>query len=147
MRKHTLVCKASKKGVLVLGKKRNYFYPKTLKGKQPHPRLTRDEQFIKHCISGVKKLTADELRGMSPEQIQEIDKLHKKAMTIIVRMKAEVALAWSKGALKPFCNRSGINELVIDDIEEQFLEIDIPRPILIARLLELRETQQPAYVH
>ncbi len=147
MRKPTLVCRASKAGVLILGKKNNTFYPNILKGKLPAKRLTSDEQFIRQCLSGIKNMPREELERLSPRDIEQIEQLHKKAMTRIVRMKEEIARKWTEGILKPYLNKriptsehEMMNELVIRDLEDMHLELDIPRPFLIRELLQLRET-------
>lgn len=143
-REPILVCKASPEGVLVIDRGHNVFYPKVLKGKLPAKQFTEDERFLHYCFSGIKRVNPDELRRMTPDHIQYIEQLNKRAMSVIVRLKEQIAHDWSVGILKPWLcygknYRSTITQLVIDDIREIQLPIDIPRPILINELLKLKE--------
>lgn len=143
-RQSTLVCKASAEGVLLVGGGYNVFYPKTSRGKLPAKQPTEDERFLHYCFSGIKRVNPEEVRRMTPEHIQYIEHLNKRAMSVIVRLKEQIAHDWSIGILKPWlaCGRKHqglINQLVIDDIREVQLPIDIPRPILINELLKLKE--------
>lgn len=149
--KPELVCRASSNGVLILRGDNVQFYPKRERAKFPAKGMTEDELFIKHCLCGIKHLTPSEINCLSDEQIQNIIQLNKRAMTKIVRMKEEVAHKWSEVALRGFIQKGTkfskeggkdfyVKDFVINDIRELQLDIDIPRPVLIAELMRLRTT-------
>lgn len=134
----TLVCKASEEGVLIVRRNGNLFFPKGRK-EPPLPRMSEEEMFIRYCVSGTKRIPPRELQRLTPEKIREIDQLHRKTMTIIVRMKEEVAKSWTTNVMRPFARKRIAHEMIIDNIRELQLDIDIPRPVLIGRLLGLQE--------
>lgn len=144
--KPTLVCKASNKGVLIIGKGCNTFYPNVIKGKAPAKNVTEDEQFIRYCLSGIKKMSPEEVSSLHPDRIREIQGLNRRALTTIVRLKRDVANSWSKGVLKPFlekCTRISehetVKDLIIDDVKDLQLDIDIPHSLLVSELLKLKD--------
>lgn len=144
--KPRLVCRASDKGVLVIYHGRNIFYPKMIGGKFPAKKMTEDEKFIKYCLSGIRHLTPEEIQQLGPGEIEEIIALNKKALTILVHLKAEVAEYWTRSFLKPFLGKrmptsetEWVDNLIIDDIRDLQLDIEIPRPILFNELLKLKQ--------
>lgn len=143
MTQPVLACRASNKGVLVIDTTRgtNVFHSnQRRKGYQFTGEVTEDEQFIRYCLTGLKRMTPQELHALHPDQIRAIDQLHKKALSRIIRLKGEIAKSWSKQVLKPFeqKHKACVQELIIDDIREIQLDIDIPRPILLHELFKLR---------
>lgn len=136
----TLVCKASKEGVLIVRREGNLFFPKDRRD-SPSPRMSDEEMFIRYCVSGTKRIPPRELQRLTPEKIREIDQLHRRTMTIIVRMKEEIAKSWTTNVMRPFARKRIAHELIIDDIRDLQLDIDIPRPVLISKLMELQGTK------
>lgn len=147
MRRPVLVCRASNKGVLILREEGNTFYPRTRGGKAPARWLEEDELFIKHCLSGVRKMTPEELQQLPPEQVRKIDALNRKALTKIIHLKRDIAHSWTQCAVRPFGNipiskTEKISDLIVDDRDKDlYLDIDIPRPLLIQELMKLKERQ------
>lgn len=100
--------------------------------------MTEDETFIKRCLCGIKHIPPEELHTMSEEEIQGIIRLNKLAMTRIVRLKEEIAKGWTSSLLKPLLHNRMARQLVIEDVQELYLDIDIPRPLLINALMQLK---------
>lgn len=151
MRKNvTLMARATRDGILVVKKGHNTFYPKEHHELRRGP-LSEDEIFLRMCFQGTRWMNERELRELHPDRIVEIEHLHKKALTIIVKLKEEIARSWTLAALSGFLRKNTrfpgtadrhlvmMSDFVIDDIQELRLDIDIPRPLLIERLLALKD--------
>lgn len=150
----TLVCKGSKRGVLDMSDGHIHFYPSHIP--EAEGELGEDEIFLHYCMCGTRRMTPSERREMGPEALQQIDELNKRALTVIVKLKIQIANIWSRRMLKPFMGRpisktETISDLIIDDIRDLQLDIVIPRPVLINALVRLKKTcalnlPKPCYV-
>lgn len=111
---------------------------------RPLESMPEDELLIRYAYYGIKHLSARELSRFSIDDVQEIMDLHLRARTLIVRLKKEIAHAWSVRVLRPFLGRKlsrteRVADLVINDVVDLQLDIVIPRPLLIEQIRLLRD--------
>jgi hypothetical protein len=98
-----------------------------------------DEDFINTCLHGLKHYPKEIVSKMDLDRRENICTLHRKAMTAIVNMKKEISKSWNHRAASMFKSRTAKALEISDiDVQDMYLEIEIPRPLLIQKLLTLK---------
>ena len=146
-----LVCRASNRGILIIGKEGETFYPKgayprVLWEDLPERRHYREEEFINECMKAVAMRDPRYLSSLPPEKARRMKFLCNKTVGIMLKLKLEAANSWSKGALRPFLKKhvaisksERVSDLIINDLNDLRLDIEIPRPVLVTELLRLKD--------
>lgn len=135
--KPQLVCKATPKGVTILeGKKIMHYSGKSELVPRKRYDKDSDERFIEYCLYGTRKIPIFVLKEMTAGEVSKIRDLHKRSTLAIISLKEEIVKSWTK----PFGSyRSPIGKaLQIKDLRDIYVEIYIPRPLLINELLKLK---------
>lgn len=147
----TLICSATPHGVTIYAGPYAGFYPKSQRLKEGHHRFfCGDEQFLEFCLHGTKHIPLSKLEKMDLARITYIKELNRKALSLIVNLKKDIAVRWSREILAPWkgkCIHCSDGQFPIDlllihnhDLEEMRMDIQIPRPILISQLLTLKKS-------
>lgn len=146
-----LVCRASKQGIVFIGENNNRPYPwselmRELWEDLPrNDKMSEDEAFIDECMRSFCISDPRFLNSLPPREAKRMKWLRVMTKNVMVDLKVQAAHNWSKRVLNPWLNRhipisktERVSDLLIKDADDGYLDINIPRPVLIDALLRMK---------